>query len=371
MTGHGGRWIPAACVGLAGLAVVPLQSGAPLAPNVVWSFPADGWGRPAADSSAAFFLTRRHEVVAIDAGSGALLWRQSTGMAGETTEGARVLLAPSVVIAGDDAIVGLDRHDGRVKWRSKPPGTYGLGRYLGTTSRTTVFAGSPVGRLYAINVQSGAIRWSANLDAEQPATVFEPVLEGDTVFAGFTLFDSPPSGGLLAVDAVNGQERWRATFDGVGVTWAGGPGVAGDVVVCAASTGRVLAFDRVSGASRWTLRQERGLPPRDFRPLAVSGRNLAAGSLSGEVDVYDLTSRTVRWRHPGPDGSVAFGIVQDGRAVYVPTMGGRLTALDVIDGHALWRTEPGQGRFTWPPAVAGDRVYASTTDTLLALEAPR
>jgi outer membrane protein assembly factor BamB len=317
----------------------------------------------------AFFLTRRHEVFAIDAASGAPVWHQSTGSVGETTEGARILLVPSLVIAGDDAVVALRRADGRVMWRAKPPGAYGLGRYLGSASDTTVFTGSPQGRLYAIDVASGTLRWSLDLQYREPATVFEPVLKGHAVFAGFTVFSNPSLGGVLGVDADTGLELWRTTFDGVGTTWAGGPAVARDLVICAGSTGRLIAFDRKSGAVRWSIERGEGLPSHDFRPLTARGSAIAVGSLAGEVERYDLTSRTLRWRHAGQDGSVAFGLVEDGRAVYVATLGGRLTALNAIDGHVLWRTHPVQGRFTWPPAVAGGRVYASAPDRLVAFGA--
>ena len=96
----------------------------------------------------------------------------------------------------------------------------------------------------------------------------------------------------------------------------------------------------------------------DYRPLARSGRTLVAGSLTGVVDAYDLSTREKKWRYAGElNGSIAFAIAADERYVYVPYVGGRLVALNIADGTERWRTGNLQAGFVWPPASAGDRIY--------------
>jgi len=76
----------------------------------------------------------------------------------------------------------------------------------------------------------------------------------------------------------------------------------------------------------------------DFRSLARSGRTLVAGSLTGVVDAYDLTTHEKRWRYSGElNGSIAFALGADERYVYVPYVGGRLVALNIADGTERWR----------------------------------
>ena len=63
------------------------------APVVRWQLPLPGWGEPAADGSAAYVLTRAHEVVALDAATGSLRWRAPTGGPGDAPTGSPVRLA--------------------------------------------------------------------------------------------------------------------------------------------------------------------------------------------------------------------------------------------------------------------------------------
>ena len=56
-------------------------------PAVRWTHRAPGWGEPAATGALAYFMTREHEVVALEAATGALRWRVSTGGRGDTPWG--------------------------------------------------------------------------------------------------------------------------------------------------------------------------------------------------------------------------------------------------------------------------------------------
>ncbi len=74
------RWRHAAtcllCVWLGATAIVSAAPAPPRASPVVrWQLPVPGWGEPAADDSAAYFLTRTHEVLSVDAATGSIRWR--------------------------------------------------------------------------------------------------------------------------------------------------------------------------------------------------------------------------------------------------------------------------------------------------------
>jgi len=107
-------WISAAIVSAA---PAPRRS----TPVVRWQLALPGWGEPAADDSVAYFLTRAHEVVSVDAARGSIRWRSHTGGAGEVPTGTQVRLTSGRVLVGDGGIVALDRTSGRRLWRFDAP----------------------------------------------------------------------------------------------------------------------------------------------------------------------------------------------------------------------------------------------------------
>lgn len=363
---------------LLGYGAPRIPSAMPTIASPLWHVAGEGWGTPAADAATAYFLAKAHEVVALDAATGAERWRARTGETGPTTAGSLLLLAGDVVVAGDYNVMAFDRRDGALRWRFTPADGYGPGIYLGATMGELVFTGSPSGRIYAIDHRSGTARWSALVADDDKTTVYPPVSDGEIVVAAYTTFDAPMTGGVIAVDVGTGRERWRAAFprpaDGLlDSAWGGGPLLLDTAVAAVSTDGTVFAFDRTTGAVQWTLPRWSGARgpgagagnpaaprDRDFRPLARSATRVFVGSLSGEVIAYDLGDRSERWRYASAlNGSVAFRLGSDERSVYVPYVDGRLIALDAGDGRERWRTSDRFNGFSWPPAIDGERVYGT------------
>ncbi|MEQ1872057.1 MAG: PQQ-binding-like beta-propeller repeat protein, partial [Vicinamibacterales bacterium] len=298
-----------------------------------WSVVGAGWGRPAADDASAYFLTAEHHVVAIDLASSRVRWRQRTGGSGARPLGSRVLVAGSSVVAGDSALVALARHDGHERWRFDPDDGGTVGPYLGVASADTIYSGSSSGRLHAVVAASGVRRWSALPVGGGPGTtLYEPIVDGGQVFAGFTTFLPKKSGGVVAVDANTGAPLWRTLFPssrGRAEAWAGGLAVAGNLVIASSSSGQIVGFDRSTGETLWRVENIDGVassgsgPPAassdsapDFRPIVVSKSQFVAGSLLGTVVAYDLETRRQRWSAGGRWlGSVAMAMVTDSDVV--------------------------------------------------------
>src|SRR5262245_54231490 len=77
------------------------ESGA----EVVWHVSGEARGTPALVGHTAFFLSRHHELVAIQAESGQVIWRRNTHGPGQTTAGTSIVVTPASVIAGDGGLV--------------------------------------------------------------------------------------------------------------------------------------------------------------------------------------------------------------------------------------------------------------------------
>ena len=354
------------------VAVLPraLVRDAVVAP--IWQVAGEGRGVPAVFGSNVYFLTKRHEVIAVDGAAGTVCWRRNTGEPGDETLGSSVIVSGDVVMAGDYAILAFDASTGKNRWRFDPTDGYGPGLYLGGAADGVAFAGSPSGRLYGVTIADGKPRWSVQPVAAPKTTVFQPILAGDVVISGYTTFDRPIAGGLVVVDRASGRERWHRAFPPApaeaATGFGGGPVVLDGVVIAASGDGRIHAFDRETGLPRWVLpavvRADGRPQDRDWRALALSGSSLVAGSVTGILTMIDVGARQERWRYAHPEGgSIGLRIAADAGSVYVPHLGGRLVALRARDGRKLWEIGGFSDGFNWAPAIARQRIYAAASRT--------
>jgi outer membrane protein assembly factor BamB len=374
------------CRHVCGLGVALATAGATLGPvaaskparggasRLLWHISGEGRGVPVADDETGYFLSRHHEVVAVDLANGTTRWTGVTGETGPGTAGSRLVLSGTLVLAGDYDIVAFDRATGKRKWRFKPSAGYAPGLYLGESAGRRVFAGSPSGRLYALDSQSGRQLWNHPVVLDGNTTVFAPIVSGDLVVAGFVTFTGPARGGLVAVEAATGRERWRVrlpvpSVPSIGAGPAGGPLAWRDALLVSSRDGTIWAFDRASGERRWSLpsaQWKRGANPAaiepDFRALVLSGNLLVAGSLTGLVVAFDHDAREERWRSAPSETSTAFALTADRHRVYVPYFSGELAALNAEDGGECWRFGHDRVSITSPPAVAAGVLLVSSAD---------
>ncbi|MCC7010000.1 MAG: PQQ-binding-like beta-propeller repeat protein [Acidobacteria bacterium] len=349
----------------------------PRALRVAWRVAGEARGIPAVRGDLVYFLSRRHEVVAIDKERGDVRWTRPTGSGGSLTGGALIVATPAGVVTGDDGLVAFDEV-GTWQWRFDAPDGGGPGFYLGGVVGETVFAGSSTGWVHAVDARSGITRWSADVTHDRGAAAFAPVAAGDDVVVGFAA--GAAAGGIVLLEGQTGRERWRAVFsDGSPADRAtgsgGGPLVIGSAVVAAATDGRIHVLDRTSGRGlwHWPAVDRRVMPIAagvDYRPLARAGRVLVAGSLSGVITAYDLLTGRQRWQRLPHASSVAFGMTAGTRTVLVPHLAGPLVALDPDDGRERGRTQPADGQFGWAPAVSGALAFAASSSGYVAFYVP-
>ena len=351
--------------------------------TALWKVAEPGRGTPSTDGNVVFFLTAGHDVVALNAKTGTLLWRAATAERGDGLTGSFIGRAGQQVVVGEFDLTLLDVRTGRELWRFAPTNGYGAGLYVGAMAGEMLYTGSPAGRLYAINTATRTERWSYSVSATAaPVTVYEPAIDRGAVYATFTRFTSPPRGGLFALDAATGRLLWQAEFptlDGVPAmpSGAGSNAVArAGLVVASSETGWIYAFNAATGALRWRAppvgKSDR--PPAspavehaDLRGLAIAGDQAFAGSLTGTVSAYQLSTGTQRWTADPNLGSTDSRIGSDGRLVYVPYGSGTLLGFDVSTGAVRLRLGDADDRVTSLPFVVANRLYVSSSRHLSSL----
>ena len=162
----------------------------------------------------------------------------------------------------------------------------------------------------------GGIRWRVQTG---------DVVRSSTAVTANRVFVGSGDGFLYAIDRESGTVVWKFS---AGAPVHASPAVAGGLVVCATLAGRIFAVDEESGHSRWAIQTGPKLPLEDER---------------SDWDMLVSSPVVV-------GGTVVIG-GQDG-LVY---------ALDLRNGHILWRAKT-KGRVRGTPAVSGDMVVVGSFD---------
>jgi len=310
---------------------------------------------------------------ALRASTGEVVWRFRTGgavRAGPTSDGSFLF-----VHSDDGGVYKLDRGTGRHVWRVQlldsprsrvPPGEKGS-RYDHYASSATVgddvvYIGAADGRLYALDMQTGDIRWSVDTGDVIAST---PLLHDDRVYFGSF------GGNVYAVDAVSGRRLWN--YD-TGAPVVSTPAVFGDQILIGSRSYDVFALDAASGVPGWTYYYWFSWVESS---ASVYGSMAYIGSSDAQVlTALDLDRHEPTWQFDTGGSAWARPVVSDA-AVFIGSVGvagyivdhqAGFFAVDRISGKALWRYEmerPGDAGY-WgfgsSPALGTKHVFVGGLD---------
>lgn len=357
--------------------------GAPRSNTIVWIAPGkEANGRPAADSTSVYFATLDHKLIAADRRDGTIRWTAYTDYTGgELGILSNVVATGSIVARGDYDVYAFDTRSGARKWVFAPEDQGIPGNAPGAqqilAENGIIYTGSGSGHVYALDAQTGMVRWIAPLSVDGNSRAYGPIADTSSLYVVVRHFTNPNTGELYALDKTNGNVRWIHRF---APTPAGSGPIAPvvlfeDFVLVGNDDGSIYALDRSSGDTRWTAPRLAGLggpQASDLRPLAVAGSIVVAGSSTAFVTGYDAQTGAQLWQVNGGQGSSSNDLATDGTRVYVPYNNGYLAELDPQRGAINWiRAVPGAGSgyrcCFFPSPLADDTVFAPSTVGLVAI----
>jgi outer membrane protein assembly factor BamB len=276
------------------------------------------------------------------------------------TVGGFISSSPAVTDDGSTIYVGVEAQtgggrvfaitrDGARKWVT--PDTLAMGAVSSSPAigpDGTVYVGSADGRLYALNGDTGAVRWRYNADSfisSSPA-----IGEDGTVYVG------SGDGKLHAVidNGSAGTARWvfNAGTAAEPTIIESSPAIAGDGTIYVGAYNRFLFAVHPSGVERW--RFATGGPIYASPAIGRDGTIYVGSALR----VHAITPEgTPKWNEPFlTNGDLQSSPVlgADG-TVYVASSDTFLYALRPTDGTELWRTQFGTTTAS-TPAIRGDGV---------------
>lgn len=272
-------------------------------------------GGIAAVNGVVYATTGRADVLALDAGTGAIRWRKQLGVPARS--------APTVaddrlyMTTIDDKLVALAAPTGDRLWvyQAATSATTLLGQAAPAVSDGLVVSGFGSGDLVAVRAESGALAWSDSLASARGrnSLVDLSAIRGLPVLDRGRVYAVGVGGLLVALDLRSGRRLWEREVGGSETPW-----LAGDWLFVQTLDQSLAAIGRDDGRVRWITDLPRYDDPERRRdplfwtgPVLAGGRLVLAGSNATAVSIDPATGGIIG-REDLRSGAAVSPIAADG-----------------------------------------------------------
>ena len=278
-----------------------------------------------------FATTGYGELVALDAASGAVVWRQRVDA---SVSGAPATDGSTVYVSGmDGSAWALDAATGKVVWQVV--GTPGRTAYVGTAAptigdRAVIFPSSAGDLMAVLKIGGGTKVWQSSLAGKRLGRAYALTYDitGDAVIAGKTLYAGSGAGRTVAMSASSGEQQWSASEGALGPV-----AVAGGSIFLVNDEARLVRLDAATGEVIWSvempyftkdkIKKRKGIYAH-YGPVLAGGRVMVVSS-DGLLRAFDPADGTLAYTAEIPGGAAAQPAVAGG-TLYVVGGSGQLHA---------------------------------------------
>jgi len=273
-----------------------------------------------------------------------------------------LLLVVLAAIVGGPALFGCARDISTV-----PRGWSGA-----VVADDTIFMGSMAGKLVAIDVSSQERRWpDVPFEAPKKTTTFgcAPSGEGVAIYGSPALAEelvyiAAHHGKLYAINSETGALRWVYPREGELEPVIGGPISALGKVYIGSSDGKLYALEAATGDKEWEF--ETG--GKIWSTPTINGDTVYIGSFDKKLYALDAATGQEKWSFLTEGAIVATPLVYDDM-VYVGSFDRYLYALSEVDGSLRWKFRAENWFWGRPLADNGVVSVASVDGWVYALNA--
>jgi outer membrane protein assembly factor BamB len=274
-----------------------------------------------------FATTGYGELVALDAGSGEVVWRQRVDT---PLSGAPATDGEAVYVSGRDGSAwAVSANDGKVIWQVA--GTPGTAAYVGTAAptvgdRAVIFPSSGGDLMAVLKIGGGTKIWQASLAGKRlgRAYALTPDVTGDAVIAGKVLYAGSGAGRTVAMSASSGERIWSAGEGALGPV-----AVAGGSIFLVNDEAKLVRLDAETGQVIWAvempyftnekIKKRKGIYAH-YGPVLAGGRIMVVSS-DGLLRAFDPTDGSLVHSAEIPGGASSQPAVAGGTLYVVGTKG--------------------------------------------------
>jgi outer membrane protein assembly factor BamB len=305
---------------------------------------------PALAGGVAYFASMEGSVFALDLASGAEKWRVELPLDGTLKPGCKgnpLLVGDALVVASDLGLVRcLDRATGKTRWEKTLDSQINSAPSL---VKDRVLVGSDDGSISCFDAKTGAKQWQVPTGEKvycSPSLVGDNILTAgcDGVLRLVALADGKVAkefdaqAPIAATPAVAGRHVYFGTMAGrfacldaetLKLVWENpapdqskreffsSPALSADLAVVGARDKRLHAFDRKTGAEKWTFAAKGHI---DASPLVAGGRAYV-GAEDRRFYAVDLADGKLAWQHVCGGKLAASPALAAGRLVFADQQG--------------------------------------------------
>jgi len=307
---------------------------------------------------------RLGSLAGIDEPGLSVAWRRDlgSGYSGIAVVGGRAVTAFSD--GASDFAVALDAGTGAELWRYRIAPTYQGhdGSHDGPISTPLVAEGrvyglGPLGQLFALDLESGAPLWSRSVAGpeEEPAPYYgfgtSPVLAGDVLVVGAAVSGHR---GITGFDAATGEPRWSLESGEIDYQSPVAVRLDGEPQLVMASDERLYGLDPATGEVLWEYAHggdKRAEGSATLNPVPAGENRLLVKPRFEEVALLEFHrdgetfAPEVVWTSRALADGYSVPVYHEG--YFYGYRGSILTCVDAATGERVWRSRPpGDGQIT-------------------------
>ena len=208
--------------------------------------------------------------------------------------------------------------DGQLVWQ------YSTNDYVNSSPAVygnTVYVGGNDGYIYALNTETGALRWKFNGGGASPSdAMVSPVVYNGVVYT--SCYD----GNVFALDAASGNVIWNHTTTKLQSIYAS-PTLSNGIIYLPAGSG-VYALDATNGAERWHFTTGDQYPMQ--ASPTVAGGVVYVGGNNGNLYALDAFSGSELW-HYKTGSPIVSAVTIDHGVLYLGLRAGAIIAIGTPD----------------------------------------
>lgn len=257
-----------------------------------------------------FAATGYGELIAAEAATGRVIWRQRLGSA---VTGAPAVEGDTVYIAGRDGSGwAVDTADGKVRWQL--PGSAGalgmLGAAAPAVTDTMVLFPTASGEVIAALKSGGLESWRARVVGQRLGRAYALATEvtGDPVVSGDTVYVGNAGGRSYALSASTGETLWTAPEAALAPVL-----LVGGSVFLVDDEAKLVRLDAASGARVWSVEMPyfEATKPKKLKAITahygpvLAGGRIAVASGDGLLRFFSATDGTLTGTAQIPGGAAA------------------------------------------------------------------
>ena len=346
--------------------------------KIDWSYDASEplLAAPAVDEERLYLTTQTGHIIALDRGTGEVVWRYDTGHAAGFPATATPAVAGDLVIAPvrPGLVVGLDRRTGEVIWEKDISAPLMASPIVVAGS---AYVGAGDQKLYALDAATGRERWTFEVLDRITAPV---------AYADDAVVVANEESLIHIVDTNTGRKRfvYDAGAGSLGRNVRGGPAIYGDLAYFHTQGGTIWAVDRrtitypferaisywKTNFFLWGITSERpvqkgtvwikSLGGTLMHGPAVAHDTVYAANAEGRLSALDAGSGEERW-NVDLGTEISSGITVAGDTLVLGAVDGRVLGLNAHSGEARWDFGLA-GRISARPIVADGKLYLASED---------